>query len=243
MISTPDLSRRYTEAEMMDDPDAAPELLELALRELPTINRWLGGYRSTIRVLDLIAATSPRKLRILDVGTGIGDYPMQFVRWGMSRKIPVSVVAVDMNTRIIDFARQQSQEWEAGIAAHVTFQEADARSLPFESASFDLVTAALFFHHLSNEEGVTTLREMSRVSRRGVIINDIHRTALAYHGIRAFTSIFGFSPMVRHDGPLSVRRAFKKSDLLEMASDAGLENYTVRWHWAFRWILTNVQTS
>ena len=141
------------------------------------------------------------------------------------------------------FARQQAEGWEADVSSHVTFQEADARSLPFQSRSFDLVTAALFFHHLAQEDAVTTLREMSRVSRRGVIVNDIHRTAIAYHGIRAFTSVFGFSPMVRHDGPVSVRRAFNKSDLQEIAEGAGLQDYTIRWHWAFRWILTDVRTS
>ncbi len=243
MTSTPDLTRRYEGIEMMDDPDAAPELLEQALRELPAINRRLGGYSSTMRVLNSVAVTHPAKLRILDVGTGIGDYPMQFVRWGTRRKIEVSVVAVDLSERIIRYARKQAKKWEANISDRVTFLEADARSLPFESGSFDLATAALFFHHLSKEEGVTVLREMSRVARTGIIVNDIHRTPLAYHGIRAFTSVFGFSTMVRHDGPLSVRRAFKRSELVQIASEAGLVEYSVRWHWAFRWILTDIRTS
>ncbi|MBT8401162.1 MAG: methyltransferase domain-containing protein [Rhodothermia bacterium] len=242
MIPGPDFARRYEGKEMMDDPDAAPELLEQALRELPAINRWLGGYSSTLRVFDSIADETPAALRILDVGTGIGDYARQFVRWGMSRKIEVSVVAVDLSERIVEHATRKSEKWEPDIAKRVTFQVADARSLPFESGSFDVATAALFFHHLSEQDAVMVLREMSRVARMGVIVNDIHRTAIAYHGIRAFTGAFRFSPMVRHDGPLSVRRAFKKSELLKIASDAGLEDYSVRWEWAFRWILTDIRT-
>ncbi len=238
----PDLRRRHDGQEMMDDPGAAPDLLEKALRELPTINRWLGGYNSTIRVLNSTLRTNPTSLRILDVGTGIGDYPRQFVRWGISHGVDVSVVAVDLSETIIEYARQQSRSWEPAVVDRVSFQVADARSLPFESESFDVVTASLFFHHLSDGEAIDTLKEMSRVAQAGVIVNDIHRSVVAYFGIRAFTTAFGFSEMVRHDGPLSVRRAFKRSDLLQIASAAGLHAYSVRWRWAFRWILTDLPT-
>jgi hypothetical protein len=41
--------------------------------------------------------------------------------------------------------------------------------------------------------------------------------------------------MVKYDAPLSVMRAFRKDELEEIMRGAGIENYSLRWMWAFRW--------
>ena len=43
--------------------------------------------------------------------------------------------------------------------------------------------------------------------------------------------------MVKHDGPLSVKRGFTKSGLINLLSDAGIKNFIIRWNWAFRWMV------
>jgi hypothetical protein len=43
--------------------------------------------------------------------------------------------------------------------------------------------------------------------------------------------------MVKHDGPLSVLRGFKKSELIGVLQKAGIESYSLKWKWAFRWQL------
>ena len=238
----PDFTKRFDGSEMMDDADVPAELLEKALHELPALNRYLGGYRATRRVLDAMLRSGPLSaLRILDVGTGIGDYPRELVRWGFRHGVDVSVVGVDISEAAVAAAREASRSWRPEESARVSFAVADARDLPYPSDDFSVVTSALFFHHLSDREAAGVLHQMSRIARLGVIVNDIHRSRIAYHGIRALTASFGFSEMVRHDGPISVLRAFSREDLERIGRMADIGDFSVRWSPAFRWILTNLR--
>jgi hypothetical protein len=49
------------------------------------------------------------------------------------------------------------------------------------------------------------------------------------------TQLFSKSPMVKHDSKVSVLRSFKRSELKKLLSLAGINNYTIKWMWAFRW--------
>ncbi|MEQ9414600.1 MAG: SAM-dependent methyltransferase, partial [Cyclobacteriaceae bacterium] len=59
----------------------------------------------------------------------------------------------------------------------------------------------------------------------------------AYHSIRLLTKWFSKSPMVQFDAPVSVLRAFHRSDIISILKDAGINNYSLKWKWAFRWQL------
>jgi hypothetical protein len=41
--------------------------------------------------------------------------------------------------------------------------------------------------------------------------------------------------LVQHDAPLSVARAFRREDWVELLERAGIARYELRWRWAFRW--------
>jgi hypothetical protein len=79
------------------------------------------------------------------------------------------------------------------------------------------------------------LRQWQQQARVAVVINDLHRHALAYHSIRWLTRLFGGSYLVQNDAPLSVARAFRRADWERMLADAGIRRYELRWCWAFRW--------
>jgi ubiquinone/menaquinone biosynthesis C-methylase UbiE len=117
------------------------------------------------------------------------------------------------------------------------FASADAFRLPFADRSFDLVHAALFLHHFREPDIGRLLGEMLRVARLGVLINDLHRNLLALYGIRALTALFSRSRYIRNDAPLSVRRGFRRAELMELWQRAGLPSPSIRWRWAFRWML------
>jgi ubiquinone/menaquinone biosynthesis C-methylase UbiE len=98
----------------------------------------------------------------------------------------------------------------------------DALNLPFNDRSFDVVMASLFFHHLSDDDCVRVLQQMWRIARRRIIVNDLHRHAVAYLSIRLLTRAFSRSRMVRNDGPVSVLRAFRPAELSAIAKRAGV---------------------
>jgi hypothetical protein len=59
----------------------------------------------------------------------------------------------------------------------------------------------------------------------------------AYHSIRILTSLFSKSYLVKNDAPLSVLRGFKKRELTTLLDKAGISKYTIKWRWAFRWLV------
>ena len=194
-----DFSVRSNETELMDDlsrPDS--EFVE-AYSELTAINRHLGGIRAVERFLPEDA------LSVLDVASGGCD-----VGEALAKRRNRQVVSLDMNPRGLKLAEQT-----APVAG-------DALQLPFADNTFDAVICSLFFHHLTNAECVSVLREMWRVARRIVIVNDLHRNRVAHASIRILSALFSRSTMFRNDAAVSVRRAFRPAELGHIAEKAGI---------------------
>jgi ubiquinone/menaquinone biosynthesis C-methylase UbiE len=194
------LRDRAYEDEIMDDLTRPQAEFDAAYRELKVINEWLGGIRAIRRFLPHDA-----NLSILDVAAGGCD-----VSEALLRRVPCRIAALDLNPRGLRFAKLA---WPVA---------GDALQLPFRDRTFDVVMSSLFFHHLSNEDCTRVLKEMWRTAKRRVLVNDLHRHRVAYFSIRALSAVFSKSRMVRHDGPLSVRRAFRPAELLSIAERAGL---------------------
>lgn len=98
----------------------------------------------------------------------------------------------------------------------------DARDLPFEDGAFHVAHSSLLLHHLDPADAVAALREMARVSRLGVIVNDLRRGALAVALAAPPILALSRSAMTRHDGLVSLRRAYTLAELDELLKAAGL---------------------
>jgi len=179
----------------MDDFSRPDAEFEAAYRELAAVNRWLGGIRAIERFLP-----ARRGLTILDVAAGGCD-----VGEAVSQQRNRTIVSLDLNPRGLRYCRRTMPV------------VGDAVALPFSSGSFDVVMCSLFFHHLTDDDCVRALEEMWRTARDTVIVNDLHRHPVAHASIRALSSLFSKSMMVKHDGPASVRRAFRPGDLMQFA--------------------------
>jgi SAM-dependent methyltransferase len=224
-----DFSQRSAAPEYMDRADVAGKDLERALEELEMVNRFLGGRRAALRALERVVPAEPEGgLEILDLGTGAGDIPAAMVQWARQRGWRVRVVAVDFNPAVVEWARQR-----VGNAPGIEVRQEDAFSLPFGEDSFDVVHSGMFLHHFGRQEAVCLLRRMHQLCRRGLIVNDLRRHALAYYGIRWITGLLSRSAMVRRDGPLSVLRGFWPEELEELGRLSGMA-LEVRRCWAFR---------
>ena len=186
--------------EIMDDLTQPEEEFLAAYRELKVINERLGGIRAIERFLP-----KGSDLLMLDVAAGGCD-----VSDALLDRMSCRIVALDLNAGGLKLARRALP-----VAG-------DALQLPFPEESFDVVMASLFFHHLSEEDDARVLAEMWRVSRRRVLVNDLHRHAIAYYSFQALAALFSKSRMVQHDGPVSVRRAFHPDELLKIAGRAGV---------------------
>ena len=224
---------RSYEEELMDDLVSSGPVIDQTLRELETINRWLGGNHVTINGLSrLIEPEKNRSLRIADLGCGGGDMLKLVAEWSKKRGIHCELIGYDANPNIIEYARQNCARYD-----NITLETADIFSDQFKSHEFDIILCTLFTHHFTDQVLVEMFRQFKRQAHLGVIINDLHRHPLAYYSIKLLTQLFSKSPMVKYDGPLSVKRAFKRTDLNQIMKYAEITEYQLRWMWAFRWQL------
>lgn len=225
------LKHRSAEPELMDDLTCSGKVVDQTLHELDTINRLLGGNEVTIDGVErLLDGVSKLKVVVADVGCGSGDMARRIVKWSKSQGLDLSVIGFDANPGIVNFAREACRGTE-----RVSFEVLNVLSEEYSRRTFDVVVATLFMHHLNDAQLVRLLQTMKAQTRVGFVINDIHRHFISYHAIRILTRLFSRSAMVKYDAPLSVRRAFKRRELEAFLSSAGIDNYSIRWKWAFRW--------
>src|SRR5437899_9946701 len=107
---------------------------------------------------------------------------------------------------------------------------AGAAAMPVRGGGAAVATRALTRHHLEPDGAVASLREMAAAARRAVIVNDLLRTRLAFGLVWLATRLLRCHPISRHDGPLSVRRAYSAAELTMLAQKAGITTLRVHAH-------------
>ncbi len=232
MNATIDFSKRSDGLEIMDDLDCKGEVVDQTLRELDAINHWLGGNAVTLSGLKnlLSEVDSKKNISIVDLGCGSGEMLKLIARQAKHEGRLLKLIGIDANPNITTFAQEHSKGYD-----NIEFEAQNVFSKKFQERKFDIVLATLFFHHFDNEQLIKFFHHLKSQVRIGIVINDIHRHYLAYHSIKLLTNFFSRSSMVKFDAPLSVLRAFKKQELKNILSEAGIKNYSLKWKWAFRW--------
>lgn len=184
------------------------------------LNRLAGGVGASVRAVGRLLDGNG-SLPVLDVGAGFGDFARSFVR-----RRSVRVLLADARPDVLDIARRATRGTRG-----LEFIEADARELPFPDAAVSVAHASLLIHHLDPLDATRALREMRRVANRGVVINDLRRSHLALAMTALPVLVLSRSPVTRHDGLLSARRAYTLPELDDLAAEAGLRPVarTVAW--------------
>lgn len=215
--------KKLRATELLDQPGLAPEEMRASLADLRRINRFLGGTRVVRRFLaQQVRRAGLREATWLDVATGSADIPSELTQWYRCR-------GVELRVTVADLKPSHFRAFANGASGHPDFPAVatDIRQLPFADASFTWVTASLVLHQFDDEDGVAILRELARVARHAVLVNDLERDWVPYLFIRATAPIFLQSPISRHDGPVSVRQGFQPAELEALARRAGLRNFSV----------------
>ena len=227
-------ARRY-DPEWMDRSDNAPADLTHVLDDIRLVNRFLRGSNTIVAAVRpfLQALREGETLRVLDVGTGGADLPLDLVAEAKRLRRSIHIVAVDRDPITLDYARRKT----AGTP-EIEVLAADAFELPFPPTSFDLVTASMFLHHFREEDAVRLLAGFRRLAKGAVLINDLERHFISWAFISLAARITRRHPMFVHDSALSVLRGFTKGELAGLARRAGSLDATVRKRIPYRLLLT-----
>ena len=153
---------RTLEPEVMD---TAQEAIDYDSMDHSTVNR--------VFVDDLLRAahaagfskrlaSQSDRLRVLDVGTGTAQIPVEFCR----RPTSAGVVAIDLAAEMLLLAERNVRN--AGFHDRIQLEHVDAKGLPFGNAEFDWVISNSIVHHIPEPLGC--LREMQRVLKPGGLL-------------------------------------------------------------------------
>lgn len=234
LLSRLRLARVSGAEERLDAPTTHdPVVLERSLDHVAQVNRFLGGWRALLLHLPrFLPPDGPA--RMLDVGTGSGEAAVVAAAWARRHRRELRITATDANPAILEIARART----AGYP-EIRIEPADALALPYPDGAFHVAVLTLTLHHFEGGVAVRVLRELARVSRGGIIVSDLERSWANYLGARLLAwTLWARNRLTRHDGPLSVLRAYTRAELRALAEEAGLRDARVDRHLFQRLVLT-----
>jgi len=223
------MAREELARERLDGPLPAA-VLGATLGDIDRLNAWFGGHALTLRRVRRAEARLPRghRLVVVDVGGGRGDLAVNIVRWARRRRRPVRVLVVDSDAPTLSLARQRTAAYP-----EIALVQADAAVLPLRDGAADVAVAALTLHHLDQDAAVGCLAAMAAASSLAVV-NDLLRTRTSLALVWLTTRLLRLHPVSRHDGPLSVRRAYSAGEVVKLAEKAGVRARVRRYPWLAR---------
>ena len=221
-----------------------PELLDLdeapywevrdSLKDVRRVNRYLSGYKVLLDHAKpfLDAHKESRPFTILDAATGSADQPVALAKFARKLKIPVRITAIDINFKMLKFAREEISRFP-----EINLVQCDIHTMPFAMESFDLAVNSLSLHHFTRESSIGIMRSLFSVCRQAMIINDLHRSRIAWAAIFVLTRLLTSNRLTRYDAPVSVMNAFIPEEMNAMAEEAEIKGFKVHKHFPYRMAL------
>jgi 2-polyprenyl-3-methyl-5-hydroxy-6-metoxy-1,4-benzoquinol methylase len=216
--SIPLLQRTHPH-EILDEGDHPHKELYGTFEDMRRVNRFLGGTNITLRGLErLTGHLQPgNQLIVADIGTGHADIPRAVGSWADRRGVAYHAIGVDLDMATLVTASRLPQN------TGITFLRGNMLQLPFNDHSVDVAMSSMTLHHFDDEDAVVALKEMARISRLGIIINDLKRTIHGYAVAWLLGRLATTNRLTRHDAHRSILRGRTEQELVMLAREAGLQ--------------------
>lgn len=229
---------RIYEKEIIDDLEYSSHLIISNFEDIEFLNRWLGFNRNLVKCIEKVYTKykaidneNERKIVLADLGCGSGDALRYIADWMRKKKYSCELIGIDGNEFVINYGKQRSVDYpEIQYSVKNILLEEN-----YKDCEYDVIMMNNICHHFNDEELVRLMKILKRNNFKSIIVNDLHRNRLAYLGIKLLNKLFRFSSLTQNDGPLSVRKGFKREDWKRLMENANIEDYDIRWTWPFRW--------
>ena len=126
------------------------------------------------------------------------------------------VLVLDTDAATLALARHLTAPYP-----EIVLVQADATALPVRQGAGHVAVTALTLHHLDRGAAAACLAEMAAAAPL-TVVNDLLRTRASLALVWLVTRLLRLHPVSRHDGPVSVRRAYSAGELTELADRAGV---------------------
>jgi SAM-dependent methyltransferase len=228
-------NHRSGESELLDASYIPSALLYKNLRELDFINRVLGGHSISMNGIKKLVTEKKKIYHIADLGCGSGAMMKRIAGWARTNGYQVKLTGVDKNREVINFVNDDCKEYP-----EITGVVSDYRDFLKTGGRFDIIHCSLFCHHLKDDELDEFFSYLQRYAKTGFVINDLHRHWVAYYGVKMITRLLNGTALSKNDGPVSVLRAFTFKELHTFLQKAHIDNYSITWKWAFRYLIIGI---
>ncbi|SDD19946.1 methyltransferase domain-containing protein [Williamwhitmania taraxaci] len=223
---------RSGQSEMMDAPDIPVKLLHKNLGELDILNRYLGGHSISIEGIKRLMIDRRKIYHIVDLGCGSGDVLKYIAQWARSNQYEVKLTGIDKNPDAIQYLINNCSDYP-----EITGKAIDYKDFLKTNPKVDIVHCSLFCHHLNNQELLELFSYLKTYTSEGFVVNDLQRSPIAYYSVWFLTRLLNGSALSKHDGPISVLRAFTRNELEQLFHNADIQEISIQWRWAFRYLI------
>ena len=141
--------------ELLDLDEASYEEVRDSLNDVANVNRYLSGYRVLLHHIKKLLKRhrEDRPFTVLDAATGSADQPVAFAKAARTMGIPVRIIAIDINAKMLKMAKEEISEYP-----EIRLVQCDILSLPFKYNCFDLAINNLSLHHFSWDNAVAIIK-------------------------------------------------------------------------------------
>lgn len=204
---------RILEPEVMEGPEEAAAYDELERRYGEILFQ---GFAESALRMGVVAG------RVLDVGTGPGWIPIRLAKLN-----PAFVIdAIDLSRSMLELAERNARGH--GVDGRIRFSVGDAKQLPFEDHSFDLVLCHNMLHQLPDP--LVVLKEINRVAKLSgaILVRDVRRLPGPLMELALPLYCLRYSAGLRRLTYSSFRAGLTYREFATMVRSSGIERAAVR---------------